>query len=307
MEEAPPKGRCVLKVEKALPSTDAEKVKKFNEAIKPVIEGYTEIEIKLTSQVGAGDDYQTITNIVPIREDGAVDLVHKGGEVMLIDFWATWCPPCQAPMQHNQDMLVKRGEDWKGKLQIVGISIDQGKDIVCKHVDDKGWGNVVHYHRAGSNCSDVYSVKGVPHVMLIDKFGKIAFKGHPSNCDLEKEMDKLISADKPFSCDEKKEDAPKEEADEYKEGLDQVAIFKEMDDFTEVATNLTKDATLKQQKLMRAFCVLLYQSKYDPTTGKTTHKYENYRVLVGQNWGVDTVKAILEEKVKGSFEVVLRE
>jgi len=62
--------------------------------------------------------------VKPIDGGDAVDLVHKEGEVWFIDFWATWCPPCQAPMAHNQSMLEKRKADWGDKLKIIAISID---------------------------------------------------------------------------------------------------------------------------------------------------------------------------------------
>jgi len=42
---------------------------------------------------------------------------------MLLDLWATWCPPCQAPMAHNQHMLETR-KDWGDKVRIIGLSID---------------------------------------------------------------------------------------------------------------------------------------------------------------------------------------
>jgi thiol-disulfide isomerase/thioredoxin len=41
-----------------------------------------------------------------------------------VDVWATWCGPCQKPMQHNQEMLTKNDEKWKGKVRIVAISVD---------------------------------------------------------------------------------------------------------------------------------------------------------------------------------------
>jgi len=49
--------RMVLKVEKSLPSTQSEKVAKFKEAIKSIIEGVEDVTISVNSVVGAGDDY----------------------------------------------------------------------------------------------------------------------------------------------------------------------------------------------------------------------------------------------------------
>lgn len=78
-------------------------------------------------------------------------------------------------------MLEEHGDAWGDKVKIIGLSIDQSADTVKKHIEAKGWNKPIHYWRSKSDCSDVYSVRGVPHVMLIDTHGKIAFKGHPAN------------------------------------------------------------------------------------------------------------------------------
>jgi len=65
---------------------------------------------------------------------------------------------------------------------------------VEEHVKTKEWGNVEHWHRDKSDCSKVYGVDGVPHVMLLDKNGKIVFKGHPaSRKNLEQDMNDLMN------------------------------------------------------------------------------------------------------------------
>jgi thiol-disulfide isomerase/thioredoxin len=128
-----------------------------------------------------------------MSEDGKVNLEHDG-KVWLLDFWATWCPPCQRPMAHNQEMLEKKGDEWKDKIRIIGLSIDQDKAKLKSHVEAKGWGKVEHFWRSGSDCSKVYSVSGVPHVMLINKEGLIVFKGHPANRpNLEEDLEKLAN------------------------------------------------------------------------------------------------------------------
>jgi len=107
------KGRTLLKVEKSLPSTQAEAADAFNASIKEIKEGYEGLSIAVNSELGVGDKYKTITNVTTIEDSGTkVSIEHIPGKVMFIDFWATWCPPCQKPMQHNQDMLKEHGEKW---------------------------------------------------------------------------------------------------------------------------------------------------------------------------------------------------
>lgn len=66
-------------------------------------------------------------------------------------------------------MLTKRKADWENGVRIIGLSIDSDMKTLQGHIEKKGWTAVEHYWRNTSKCSEVYSVSGVPHVMIIDK------------------------------------------------------------------------------------------------------------------------------------------
>jgi len=68
-------------------------------------------------------------------------------------------------------MLVKHGAEWGDKIRIIGISIDNTREAVVKHVHDKGWQKVEHFHRGASTASQDYGASGVPHVVLVDGEG----------------------------------------------------------------------------------------------------------------------------------------
>jgi len=186
-------------------------------------------------------------------------------------------------------MLEKRGADWAGKVRIIGLSIDNAAEAVVKHVEAKGWKAIEHYHRAGSDCSQVYGVNGVPHVMLIDTQGTIAFKGHPANRpDLEKDFDALLRGEKLTGKGTADEGAgeEKEGEGEAKKGEgehDLAQINAEIDAFKQLAENdFQKNEELKTlaKDMPRAFCVMVLESKFNAQTGKWGGSFTNYRVCV---------------------------
>jgi predicted aldo/keto reductase-like oxidoreductase len=48
-------------------------------------------------------------------------------------------------MGHNEEMLKKHEEDWKGKVSIVGLSVDDETEDVMKRIESKDWKRIKHY------------------------------------------------------------------------------------------------------------------------------------------------------------------
>ena len=283
-------GRVMCKVEKEVPLDQKAKAAEFTEAAKEIVGETKGVTIKLTCAVGAGDQYDTITKVKKMGEEEDCSIEHKEGQVWLLDFWATWCPPCQKPMAHNQEMLMKDKPEWKDVVRIIGLSIDRDMATLKSHVETKEWTSVEHFWRNESDCSDVYGVRGVPCVMLVDKSGKIVYKGHPAQRNLEEDLDNLAAGkvlegngivnEKPAGGEKKEE-----KADEDMVPMeDPSAVNSEIDNFKTVFEGFKENEELCNlaKEMPRAFCVLVFTTEYDPKTKKTMGKYENFRVLVGK-------------------------
>jgi thiol-disulfide isomerase/thioredoxin len=92
------------------------------------------------------------------------------GKVVVVDFWATWCPPCRAEIPGYVEMVRKHGPEG---LVIVGISLDQaGPDVVKTFAAKMG----INYPLVMGDEAVVAAfggVEGIPTTFLIDRQGQI--------------------------------------------------------------------------------------------------------------------------------------
>ncbi|WP_169979738.1 TlpA family protein disulfide reductase [Tautonia rosea] len=107
-----------------------------------------------------------------VNPDGApVDLASYKGRPVLLNVWATWCPPCMMEMP-SLIALSERPELKNANVAVVLVSVDDGLDPVRRFLDrtDVGEADVLV---AASNPPAEFSTSGIPATFLIDPDGRI--------------------------------------------------------------------------------------------------------------------------------------
>lgn len=94
---------------------------------------------------------------------------HKGSDVVILDFWATWCPPCKKAMPK----LEAIAEKYSGKsVAVYAVNQQEGKEKVRQFMNDRDLGLTVMLDKQG-DIGDAYNVRGIPHTVLIGKGGTV--------------------------------------------------------------------------------------------------------------------------------------
>jgi len=130
---------------------------------------------------------------LPDLEGKEHDISEWDGQVVLLNFWASWCPPCQKEIPdfiQVREALAPRG------FEVVGIAIDQ-RDMVQDFVDGldipypilQGEADAAEVSRRYGN-----SLGGLPYSVLIDRHGKIRYaRARPLTADeLRKMVEPLL-------------------------------------------------------------------------------------------------------------------
>jgi thiol-disulfide isomerase/thioredoxin len=151
----------------------------------------------------------------------------RGKQVVVVEFWATWCPPCRTSIPHLTGMQKK----FKDAV-VVGITDEEVatvKRYTAKMGDqmdyvvavDDGGGTSAGYMQA-------FGVRGIPHAFIVDKEGRVVWHGHPMD-GLEEAVAETIAGKLDLNKVKKREEARKKLEAFYEaagEGRDEAKIEK---------------------------------------------------------------------------------
>ncbi len=119
---------------------------------------------------------------------------YEAGKIYVMEFWATWCPPCRDSMPH----LSKLQEEYKDKnVTIIGVS-DEDLETVTTFLNQEGWPEKTNYTLATDPDRSIYQgymeaagQNGIPTAFLVGTDSKIQWIGHPM--ELDKVLKKVVA------------------------------------------------------------------------------------------------------------------
>ena len=126
---------------------------------------------------------------IKLAELNAV-LASNKGKVVILDLWATWCPPCRKEIPGFVNLYNK----YKGKgLEIVGVAFDEnGLEAVPPFIKAMGINYPVYLD--GGDIGQAYDLQAYPTTIVYGKDGKVSNKhiGYASEKEFEDEISKLL-------------------------------------------------------------------------------------------------------------------
>jgi cytochrome c biogenesis protein CcmG/thiol:disulfide interchange protein DsbE len=107
---------------------------------------------------------------LPSLAGGEVDLASQRGKVVVLNFWATWCPPCVAEMPSLE--RLHRALSPEG-LSVVTVSTDEDEAALRRFVAERSLTLPVLKDPGGRLAAGQYRTTGYPETFVLDRNGRV--------------------------------------------------------------------------------------------------------------------------------------
>jgi len=112
------------------------------------------------------------------------------GKIVVLDFWASWCPTCYPPVTKMQTMADDNPQ-WIGKVELITVSVDSDLAKAVGVIDKKNWNRTIN-RAADIQELNAIGVSVIPLVIVIAPEGTIAIMAGAHALDIEKEIVALL-------------------------------------------------------------------------------------------------------------------
>ena len=139
---------------------------------------------------GVNQGNQAVDFTLGTVDGGEASLSDYAGQVVLVNFWATWCPPCRAEIPDLEAAYQEHGGDG---FVVLGVSVEDPSHLVGPFVDSMEMSYPVLLDTEGQ-VAKTYRAPGLPMSVIVDGAGVIQVRhvGYLSAGQLAQYLDKVL-------------------------------------------------------------------------------------------------------------------
>lgn len=133
-------------------------------------------QVEVMKKVAPGQKFTDFTAVTPEGKSMMLSDYAGKGKYVLVDFWASWCPPCRVAMPQIAELYKQYGK--KG-LEIVGVSLDDDSTKWKAAIKEMKmtWPQISDLKGWQSEAAMIYGVSTIPQTVLINPEGIIVASG----------------------------------------------------------------------------------------------------------------------------------